>query len=188
MNLLTVFIEFFKTGLFAVGGGLATLPFLYNLSDKYGWYTYGDLADMIAISESTPGPIGVNMATFAGFRVGEFFGALAATVGLVMPSVIIVLIVARVLEKFNNSPYVNHAFYGLRPAVVGLIAAAGFEIFKIRIINIESLLSLNFLGMINLKPAVVFAIFLALMLKLKKLHPIVFIIIGAVSGIVLGGI
>ena len=129
MILLKLFYEFFKTGLFAVGGGMATLPFLYSMSDKYpAWFSHAQLADMIAVSESTPGPIGVNMATYVGFTTAGIPGAVAATLGLVTPSVIIILLIARVLQAFRQNKYVDAAFYGLRPCSVGLIAAAGVSI------------------------------------------------------------
>ena len=113
MILLRLFWEFFKTGLFAVGGGMATLPFLYDISARTGWFTTGQLADMIAVSESTPGPIGVNMATYVGFTAAGVPGAAVATLGLVTPSVIVILIVARVLAAFRQNKYVDAAFYGL---------------------------------------------------------------------------
>ena len=116
MLYLHLFWEFFKTGLFAVGGGLATLPFLQNMSDRTGWFTHAQLADMLAVSESTPGPIGVNMATYVGFSTGGVGGALIATLGLITPSVIVILIVAAFLKAFRDSKWVSAAFYALRPA------------------------------------------------------------------------
>ena len=124
MLYLQLFWEFFKTGLFAVGGGLATLPFLQDMADRTGWFTHAQLADMLAVSESTPGPIGVNMATYVGFTTGGIGGALVATIGLVTPSVIVILIVAAFLKAFRDSKWVSAAFYGLRPASTALIAAA----------------------------------------------------------------
>ena len=110
MLYLRLFYEFFKTGLFAVGGGMATLPFLYDMADSTGWFTHGQLADMVAVSESTPGPIGVNMATYVGFTAGGIPGAVIATIGEVTPSIIVILIVAAMLTKFRNSKYVENAF------------------------------------------------------------------------------
>ena len=124
MLYLQLFWEFFKTGLFAIGGGMATLPFLYDMADKTGWFTRAQLADMIAVSESTPGPIGVNMATYVGFLTGGVPGAVTATIGLIAPSVIVILIVAAFLQAFRDSKYVAGAFYGLRPASTALITAA----------------------------------------------------------------
>ena len=127
MIYLQLFFEFFKVGLFAVGGGMATFPFLTDLADKTGWYTQQQLIDMIAIAESTPGPIGVNTATYVGFTTAGLPGALIASLGLITPSVIIILIIARVLARFKDSKLVQDVFYGLRPASTGLIAAAGFD-------------------------------------------------------------
>ncbi|MCI6720161.1 MAG: chromate transporter, partial [Clostridiales bacterium] len=121
---LRLFWEFFQTGLFAVGGGMATLPFLKNIGQATGWYTYTDLMNMLAVSESTPGPIGINMATYVGFTVKGIPGVIVATIGEITPSVIVILIVAAMLKKFRDSKLVNHAFYGLRPASTALIGAA----------------------------------------------------------------
>ena len=123
MIYLRLFWEFFKTGLFSVGG-LATLPFIYDMSDRTGWFTYQQIADMVAVSESTPGPIGVNTATYVGYITGGVPGALVATLGLVTPAVICILIIASCLKKFRENRFVDHAFYGLRPASAALIAAA----------------------------------------------------------------
>ena len=136
MIYLQLFWEFFKTGLFAIGGGMATIPFLYEMSDKTGWFSHADLEIMVAVGESTPGPIGVNMATYVGFLTGmrdagwltAILGAVTATLGLITPSVIVILIVAAFLQQFRNSRYVNNAFYGLRPASTGLITAAAFSV------------------------------------------------------------
>ena len=118
MNIyILLFLEFFKTGLFSIGGGLATLPFLYDIADKYPWFDRAVLADMIAVSESTPGPIGINMATYVGYETGGILGGILATVALVLPSVIIIIIIAKFLNKFNENKIVKSAFYGLRPAV-----------------------------------------------------------------------
>ena len=125
MIYLRLFWEFFKTGLFSVGGGLATLPFIYDMSDRMGWFTYQQIADMVAVSESTPGPIGVNTATYVGYITGGVPGALIATLGLVTPAVICILIIASCLKKFRENRFVDHAFYGLRPASAALIADPG---------------------------------------------------------------
>ena len=98
-----LFYEFFKIGLFAIGGGLVTVPFLFDLTARYDWFTTQELADMIAVSESTPGPLGVNMATYVGYSTAGIGGALAATVGLVAPSVIIIVMIAKLLRRFGSS-------------------------------------------------------------------------------------
>ena len=138
MLYLRLFWEFFKTGLFAVGGGMATLPFLYDMSEKTGWFTASQLADMIAVSESTPGPIGVNMATYVGFTTAGVPGVLIATLGLVTPSVIIILLIARVMKQFRDNKYVDAAFYGLRPCSVGLIAAAGLLVVRLALLRVDA--------------------------------------------------
>lgn len=188
MMLLRLFWEFFKTGLFAVGGGMATLPFLYNISDSTGWFTHAQLADMIAVSESTPGPIGVNMATYVGFTTAGIPGAVIATVGLVTPSVIIILLIARVLAAFRQNKYVDAAFYGLRPCSVGLIAAAGLMVVKIALFDFDLFYQTGrLLDVFNLKALILAAVLLILtrgVKQLKKLHPVIFILASAVIGIV----
>ena len=185
---LRLFWEFFKTGLFAVGGGMATLPFMYDISDKTGWFTHSMLADMVAVSESTPGPIGVNMATYVGFVTGGIPGAVVATVGLVTPSVILILLIARVLKAFRENQYVDAGFYGLRPCSVGLIAAAGVLVIKLALFNTEIYASTGaLLDLFNFKALILAAVLLAAtrcIKKLKGLHPIVFILASAVIGIV----
>ena len=190
MLLLRLFWEFFKTGLFAVGGGMATLPFLYNISDSTGWFTHAQLADMIAVSESTPGPIGVNMATYVGFTTAGIPGAVIATVGLVTPSVIIILLIARVLAAFRQNKYVDAAFYGLRPCSVGLIAAAGLMVVKIALFDFDLFYQTGrLLDVFNLKALILAAVLLILtrgVKQLKKLHPVIFILASAVIGILFG--
>ena len=185
---LRLFWEFFKTGLFAVGGGMATLPFMYDISDKTGWFTHSMLADMVAVSESTPGPIGVNMATYVGFVTGGIPGSVVATVGLVTPSVIVILLIARVLKAFRENQYVDAGLYGLRPCSIGLIAAAGVLVIKLALFNTELYASTGaLLDLFNVKALILAAVLLAAtrcIKKLKGLHPIVFILASAVIGIV----
>ncbi len=188
MICLRLFWEFFKTGLFSVGGGLATLPFLYGMGEKTGWFTTADVADMLAVSESTPGGIGVNMATYAGYTTAGVLGGVIATLGLVTPSIIVILLVAMVLDRFRKSAVVDRSFYLLRPVSTALIAAAGLSVFVLVLwnggseplhwIRWEALLLMA--GIWLLSNAVEFT---------KKLHPIVLIALSAVCGIVfsLGG-
>lgn len=184
MNLLLLCLEFFKTGLLSIGGGLATLPFLYEMADKYPWFTRNQLSDMIAVSESTPGPMGVNMATYAGYTTAGIPGAVLATFSLVLPSIIVVLIVARFLVRFQNSKWVERVLSGLRPASVGLIAAAGYGILKIALLDPVETSSI--LMAVNYR-AVGLCVVLALLYHFKKnWHPIVFIGMGAAAGLVLG--
>lgn len=188
MKELLLFWEFLKIGLFSVGGGMATLPFLYDLSDSTGWFTHAQLADMLAVSESTPGPVGINMATYVGYTVGGFGGALLATLGVILPGTVIVLIMAGMLDKFRGNKYVDAAFYGLRPASTGLIAAAGVSVVSIALLNTSLYAATgNLLDLISVK-AVILAAVLWVLTNLvkptKKLHPVVFIAASAVVGIV----
>lgn len=128
-----LFYEFFKIGLFAVGGGAVTIPFLFDLSGEYGWFTTEQLADMIAVSESTPGPLGVNMATFTGYRTGGIFGGIIATAGLVLPSLIIIILVSKLLNRFACNSRVQTVLSAIRPAVLALIISAGWQIARISI-------------------------------------------------------
>ena len=188
MIYLRLFAEFFFTGLFSVGGGLATLPFLYDMADRTAWFSYSQLADMIAISESTPGPIGVNMATYVGYITAGIPGAVISTLGLIAPEFIVIMLIARVLEQFRKNKYVDAAFYGLRPCSVGLIAAAGFLVVKIALLNPEAYaLSGNILSLFNLKAIILGAVLLLLTRGIKKtkdFHPAFFIIFSAIVGIV----
>ena len=177
MILFHLFIEFFKTGLFALGGGLATIPFLYDMIDKFHWFSETDLMNMIAVSESTPGPIGVNMATYVGYlSTHSMLGSLITTVGLVMPSVIVICIVANFLKKFKESHWVQDAFYGLRPAVTAMIAMAGFSVFTATIFPDNQPFAWFHLVWILIMILVSF--------KFKKLHPIAFICMCAAIGII----
>ena len=187
--LLTLYFEFFKTGLFAVGGGMATLPFLYDMSARHpDWFTTAQLADMIAVSESTPGPIGVNMATYVGFRTAGVLGGLITTLGLVTPSVIIILLIARVLKQFRENKYVDAAFYGLRPCSVGLIAAAGLLVVKIALFDFDAYaLSGEISDLFRVKALILTAVLLVLTRAVKatkKLHPIFFILGSALIGVI----
>ena len=179
MIYLQLFYEFFKTGLFAVGGGLATLPFLYDMADRTGWFTRPQLADMLAVSESTPGPIGVNMATYVGFVTRGIPGAIISTLGLVTPSVIVILIIAAFLKAFRHNRYVEAAFYGLRPAST----AVGLSVVAITLLNTGA----AGLAIVNWKALALAAVILVLtrwVKPTKGLHPIVFILASAVVGVV----
>ena len=190
--------EFFKTGLFAIGGGMATLPFLTNIGETTGWYTQTELMNMLAVSESTPGPIGINMATYVGFTVGGVPGAILATLSEVAPSIIIILIIAVMLKKFRDSKYVNNAFYGLRPAYTGLIGAACVSVILevltcIRVASADGSLLNSFEmtggSLLNLRGLILAAVLLVLtnwVKPTKNLHPIVFIGLSAVVGVVFG--
>ena len=193
---LRLFWEFFKTGLFAVGGGLATLPFLSDLAYKTGWFTQAQLADMVAVAESTPGPIGVNTATYVGFTTGGIPGAVVATLGLVTPSIIIILIIAAFLEAFSDNRFVVSVFRCLRPASVALISVAGLSVARIALLDQAALAAqtnssfqlTSLPEVINIKALLMFAVLVGLIQfapKIKKWHPIIFIGISAVVGILL---
>ena len=188
MIYLRLFFEFFKTGLFAVGGGLATLPFLNEMADNTGWFTRADLADMIAVSESTPGPIGVNMATYAGFTTAGIPGALIATFGLILPSLIIILLIAGFLKKFSENKVVKGIFAGLRPASVALIAAVLLGLFRMNFlltpVSGEGAFSW-ILSLISWKALALGLASYAAIRFFKKLHPAVFLLAGAVIGVLL---
>ena len=197
MIYLRLFFEFFKTGLFAVGGGMATIPFLYNMADATAWFTRMDVDNMIAVGESTPGPIGVNMATYVGYITGgnvggmpaAILGAVIATLGLITPSIIVILIIASFLKSFRDNRYVDSAFYGLRPASTGLIAAAGLSVVVSNLFFSDALAQGFSLAVFNWKGWVLAAVLWVLTNKIKqtkKLHPILFILASAVVGILLG--
>lgn len=191
MIYLQLFWEFFKTGLFSVGGGLATLPFLRQMGNQFGWFTEAELTNMLAVSESTPGPIGVNMATYVGITVtdGSLLGGAVATFGLVLPSVLVILLIASVLRRFRDNRFVDKCFQMIRPASVGLVAAAVLSVLRIALFRQTDT---NVFGIVPFLPAVL--LFAALAVgrwKLPKLHPIVFIAVGAAAGVlykVFGGV
>lgn len=184
MIFITLFLEFFKVGLFALGGGLAALPFLQDLIEKYGWMTAQELLNMIAVSESTPGAIGINTATFIGYNTAGIAGGITATVGLAAPSIIIITIIAHYFKKFNQHPLVESAFSGIRPAVAGLIASAAFELARGGIFNLDNLeLNDNLIKLFDYKSLILLIIIFAAVRKFKK-HPIIYIITAAVIGII----
>lgn len=191
MILLRLFFEFAKTGLFAVGGGLATIPFLQDLGARTGWFSAADLSTMIAVSESTPGAMGVNMATYVGFTIVRLhgipgiIGAIVATLGLTFPSIVVIVIIAGFLEKFRQSKTVDAVFYGLRPASTALIASAGLTVAMTVLVTVggaaEHALSIHW-------PALILAVVVFIAMRytpLKKLHPILFIAFSAVVGVIL---
>lgn len=197
MIYLRLFYEFFKTGLFAVGGGMATIPFLYNMADTTGWFTRIDVDNMIAVGESTPGPIGVNMATYVGYLTGgnvggvpaAILGAVVATLGLITPSIIVILIIASFLKSFRDNRYVDSAFYGLRPASTGLIAAAGLSVVVSNLFFSDALAQGFSLALFNWKGWILAIVLWLLTNKVKQtkgLHPILFILASAVVGILWG--
>ena len=188
LTLLRLFFEFCRVGLFSVGGGLATIPFLTDLGERTGWFTSGQLADMIAISESTPGPMGVNMATYVGFHTAGILGGIVATLGLIFPSIVIILIIAGFLQKFRQSKAVDGVFYGLRAASVALITAAMLQVAKIALMFHERT-AVD--GAVEIElfywPAIILTVVIFVLVKftpLKKLHPICFIALAALAGVI----
>ena len=177
--ILRLILEFFKTGLFAVGGGLATLPFLYEMGEKTGWFNAEDVLNLLAVSESTPGAIGINMSTYVGFLTAGIPGAVIATLALAAPSIIVIILVAQILDKFRNSQLVQGIFKGLRPASIGLITAALLGVAQETLVNTDATGILNFFDWKSILLAgAIFAI-----MKKWKAHPIAYIAIAAVAGI-----
>lgn len=182
MILLILFFEFFKIGLFAFGGGLAALPFLQQLINRYGWITADQLLNMIAISESTPGPIGVNVATFVGFRTAGIIGGLVATLGVALPSLLIIMLVAGWLKRSRQHPLVQGAFQGIRPAVAGLIGAVALDFGRKDLLNIDVNAAGGLLGSINW-PSVLLLVVILLFIGRFKSHPVVILASAAAIGI-----
>ena len=174
---LILIYEFLKIGLFSIGGGLAALPFLYELANKYDWFTEDMLLKMIAISESTPGPIAINMATYSGYSAGGVLGGIAASLALVVPSIFIVLLVIKFLDKFKNNKYVSSIFKGIRPAVTAMIFFAGISMAKFTIIN------RNVPYFINYKELILFCLIFYLMNNFSK-SLIYYICLSAFIGII----
>lgn len=186
MIFLRLYFEFFKTGLFAVGGGLATLPFLSKIAAETGWFTQAQLLDMVAVSESTPGPIGVNMATYVGFVTAGIPGAAVATLGLITPPILIILMISSFLNAFRHNRFVEGAFRCLRPTSTGLIAAAGLGVALLTFFQ-ENVTLATAASSIQWK-AVILAIILLVVTRFVKqtkgLHPIIWIAFSAVVGVV----
>lgn len=190
---LRLFYEFAKTGLFAIGGGLATLPFLYEMSAKTGWFTTHDISNMIAVSESTPGPIGINMSTYVGFQTsytyfgvaGGVLGGIVATLSLVLPSIIVIELVSTALNRFKESRIVQEIFYGLRPASTGLVASSGMGIAKVAFLMENTTVPVAGLVLpaVNIK-SLILGVLIFVSYKKFKLHPVVYIAAAAVIGII----
>ncbi len=172
MNILfQLFINFFNIGVFSFGGGYATLPFLYEIAEKYGWYTTSQLTDMIAVSSVTPGPIGINMATFAGFNTYSLFGSVVATGAIILPSYLIVTCVYKILDRFNENWMVKGAVHGLKPAGCALLTAVGIKL----------ILTSN----LHLLGALILICFILSGLK-KKHEPIFYLGLSALIGLFAG--
>jgi chromate transporter len=188
MTPLLIYTEFFKIGLFSIGGGLATLPFLFQLAARYPWLSPETVGNNLAIAQSAPGAVGVNMSMLAGFCSGAGTGsrlaimnAALAGLGLVTPSIIIIIIVARALAAFKENIWVQAAFSGLRPAAAGLLAAAAFGALKTALLQMPE--AANFWSMFKWRECLLFIAAFALMRKFK-FHPIVYIAAAGIIGIV----
>jgi chromate transporter len=182
MSLLLLYVEFFKIGVFSVGGGLATLPFLYQMADRYEWLAKEKVADFLAIAQSSPGAIGVNMAAQAGFLCAGLPGAILAVLGLVSPAIAVIVLIARMLAAFKENKTVASVFSGLRPAAAGLLAAACFGALKISLYNNAAS---AWHEIIRLREFVIFAVLFPLVFRFR-VHPIVYIAVGAAAGVALG--
>lgn len=182
MVYVQLILEFFKIGLFAIGGGTATLPFLMDLTKKYDWFTKSQLTDFVAISESTPGPMGVNMATFAGYHAAGVIGAILATLSLIFPSVVIIIVISKFLTNYRKSSMVSNIFYGIRPAVAGLIAIAVYDLLKITLVTVQGNTTILHI------PVVIICIVMYGLLQIKRLsrlHPGIWLLAAAGVGIIL---
>lgn len=175
MILLQLFCSFFNIGLFSFGGGYATLPFLYEISEKYNWYTLNDLNNIIAISSITPGPVGINMATFAGFKASGILGSLTATIAIILPSLILTILLAKILKKFKDNEYIKSIIYVLKPLGCGLLSAVGINMF------INNFLT-NDINLFN----IIFLTFLIILSLHKKLSPVFYLGLSAIYGLILG--
>ncbi len=183
MIFLELFITFFKIGLFTIGGGYAMLPLIQSEIERLGWLTNTELVNFIAVSESTPGPFAINISTYVGTQLGGLPGGICATLGVVMPSFIIILIIAAFFERFKDNKYVVGCMSGLKPAVIGLIGSA--------IVSIGATVffptSVTFAVFTTPPFYITLALFVTMtVLALKKVHPIIIICISAVVGIVAG--
>jgi chromate transporter len=180
MNLFVLYAEFFKIGLFSIGGGLATLPFLFEMAARYDWLSPEKLGDFLAIAQSSPGAMGVNMAAQSGFAAAGIPGAVIAPLGLVSVPIVIIIIVARMLARFKENRAVEAVFSGLRPAAAGLIGAAGFGVWKLSLYNGNAPVWYEAL---RFREALLFAVLFALIRKFKQ-HPVVYIAAAGIAGIV----
>ncbi len=181
-----LFYEFCKVAIFTFGGGMASIPFLEEMAVRTGWFTLAQLTDFIAISESTPGPIAVNIATYAGYNTAGYLGGVCATMGLVFPAIVLMTIVAKFITAFRGNKYIDWAFYGLRPCVLALILSALLGIAKVTLLYEGATLA-TLLASINWRAVGIFALVAVLqnVKKFKKLHPVVFLSMSAVLGIAL---
>ena len=188
MSILLLYLEFFQVGLFAVGGGLATLPFLFFMADdnftfvqQTGWLSAEQIGNFLAIAQCAPGAIGVNLATQTGFLYGGIPGSIAAAAGLISPAIIVIFIVAKILQAFKDNKTVVAIFSGLRPAAAGLLIAAGWGVWQLALYNAEGA---TWHEIIKWREGIVCIVIFLLVIKFKQ-HPLVYIILGAIAGVLL---
>lgn len=181
-----LFYEFAKVAVFTFGGGMASIPFLQDMAVETGWFTLSQLTDFIAVSESTPGPIAVNIATYAGYNTAGYLGGVCATMGLVFPALVLMTIVAKFITAFRGNKYIDRAFYGLRPCVLALIMSALIGIAKVTLLY-EGAVFTDLLSAVNIRACLIFALVVVLqnVKKFKKLHPVIFLALSAVLGIIM---
>ena len=178
MLYISMFIQFFYIGLFSFGGGYATLPFLYHLAETHPWYTVQQLTNMTAISSITPGPVGINMATYAGYRTAGIIGSAIATISIILIPFIITIIITKLFSAFQNNNTVKNIFVGLRTAACALLVSIGLKLlYKDIIIDINSL---NF----DYYTLILFILLLIPFSFMKK-NPLLIILAGAIGGIVI---
>jgi chromate transporter len=182
MKLLYLFIQFLKIGLFSIGGGYATLPFLYEVAAKEDWLSAEKIGDMLAVSQSLPGAIGVNLSAYTGFQYAGIPGSLIAFLGLVSPSIIIIIIIARILSVFKENKIVASLFAGFRPAGAGLLAAATLGALAVSLYNPDAEI---WTAMLRWRECILFAA-IFLLIKVFKKHPVVYLAIAGAAGVVMG--
>ena len=185
MKLFYLFVTFFKIGLFSIGGGLATLPFLFEIADALGaddsaWLTREMIGNMLAVAQSLPGAIGVNLSAYTGFRYAGIPGAYISALGLTIPSIIIIIIVAKMLQAFKNNGIVKSLFAGFRPAAAGLLSAAGFGAISLSLLNAAAGVWYEY---IRWKETLIFALLFLFIYKFRK-HPIVYIAAAGIAGVI----
>ncbi len=184
MSIFALAASYFFVGLFAIGGGLAAIPIMQQLIVGKGWIAQDMFFNIVAISESTPGPIGINMATYIGFEKFGILGALTTTVSIVLPSFIIILLIARSYSSFLDNRLIKDGLYGIRATVTGLIASAAFSVLCATVFTPDRFAETHsLLHIIDLKNLIIFAVIFALY-KIFNKHPIFYIIFGALCGIV----
>ena len=184
MIYLTLYWEFFRIGLFAIGGGFAAIPFLFDLTNRHPWYTSEALVNMIAISEVAPGPIGIRMSTYAGFQVAGIPGSIVATLGLITPGIVSIFILVRFLRAFSSNPYINHFFYGLRPAVTALVAVAALDILRIAILDFSLLSNSPNIEAVSIISLILLVVLLAASRWIKWYSPLMMLGTAALVGVI----